>query len=460
MNDANEVERLRARVAELEGELAAAGAPPPSRTTAARRSIWWAISSAVLITLACVLAPLSVTSVWASTQVSDTEQYVQTVAPLAKDPAVQAAIAEKVSSAVLEYIDVETLTTDLLQTLAQGNNMPPRIATALPALAAPISNGVESFTRTQVSKIVASPQFAVVWAQVNRLAHEQVVTLLEGNQGGAVSAQGDTITLNLGPVIQQVKERLVAQGFTLAERVPTIDRSFVLAQSEGITKAQGFYRLLTTLGTWLPFVAIALLAGGVFLARDRRRALLRGSLGVVAAMVVLGLVLAVGRVMYLSAVPPDVLSQPAAATVFDTFVRFLRTGLRATAVLGLLVAIAAFVTGPAPAAVRTRGFLEHGVGSLRGGAEAAGLKTGPVGAWTYTHKRGLRVGILIAAGLVLVFWTRPTAGVVLLTALLCLLALGVIEFLARPPAPGTPETTGLQLAHRGPPSGGRPAAQG
>ena len=65
-----------------------------------------------------------------------------------------------------------------------------------------------------------------------------------------------------------------------------------------------------------------MLAGGVFLARDRRRALLRGSLGVVAAMLVLGLVLAVGRVMYLSAVPPDVLPEAAAATVFDTFVRF------------------------------------------------------------------------------------------------------------------------------------------
>ena len=67
---------------------------------------------------------------------------------------------------------------------------------------------------------------------------------------------------------------------------------------------------------------------------------------------------------------------------------------------------------------------------------------------------------LIAAGLVLVFWTQPTAGVVLLTAFLCLLALGVIEFLARPPEPGTPETTGLQLAQEGTPPGGRPAAQG
>ena len=136
MNDANEVERLRARVAELEAELTATEAPPPTRTLHERRSVWWAISSAVLISLACLLAPLSVTSVWASTQVSDTDQYVQTVAPLADDPAVQSAIAEDVSRAVLEYIDVETLTSELLQTLAQGENVPPRIATALPALLA------------------------------------------------------------------------------------------------------------------------------------------------------------------------------------------------------------------------------------------------------------------------------------------------------------------------------------
>ena len=457
MNDADEVERLRARVAELEAELTGAEAPPASRTIHERRSVWWAISSAVLITLACLLAPLSVTSVWASTQVSDTDQYVQTVAPLADDPAVQSAIAEDVSRAVLEYIDVETLTSELLQTLAQGENVPPRIATALPALSVPITNGVENFTRTQVSRVVASPQFAVVWERVNRLAHEQVVTLLEGNEGGAVSAQEDTITLNLGPVIQQVKERLVAEGFTIAERIPTIDRSFVLVQSEGVTKAQGVYRLLNTLGTWLPFIAIAMLALGVFLARDRRRALLRGSLGVVGSMIILGLALAIGRAMYLDAVPSEVLPETAAATVFDTLVRFLRTSLRATAVLGLVVALGAFMTGPAPAAVRARRFLEGGIGSLRGGAEAAGWNTGPVGAWIYANKRGLRIAILIAAGLVLVFWTRPTALVVLLTALVCLLAFGVIEFLGRPVGPPTPGPRALQPSQSESAHGGRPA---
>ena len=237
MTDANELERLRARVAELEAELETKGARAPSREDA-RRSPWWAVSSAILLSLACLLAPLSVAAVWASTQISDTDRYVQTVAPLADDPAVQQAIANDVTQAVLEYIDIESLTTELLTALGQQENVPPRLGALLPGLAAPISNGVESFTRDQVGGFVASPQFAVLWEQVNRVAHQQIVTLLEGGGGGAVSAQGDQITLNLGPVITAVKERLVARGFSVASRIPAIDRSFVLVQSGSISDAR------------------------------------------------------------------------------------------------------------------------------------------------------------------------------------------------------------------------------
>ncbi|MCE5975292.1 hypothetical protein LZA78_17750, partial [Sinirhodobacter sp. WL0062] len=90
-------------------------------------------------------------------------------------------------------------------------------------------------------------------------------------------------------------ERLVAQGFELADRIPTIDRSFVLVESEAISRAQRVYVVLNALGAWLPFIAVGLFAAGVYAARNRRRALLRGSLGVVAAMVVLGAGLALAR---------------------------------------------------------------------------------------------------------------------------------------------------------------------
>ena len=66
--------------------------------------------------------------------------------------------------------------------------------------------------------------------------------------------------------------------------------------------------------------------------------------------------------------------------------------------------------------------------------EAAGWHAGRVGSWTYAHKRVLRIGTLIAAGLVLVWWTRPTGWVVVMTALVVLVVLAVIEFLGRPPA--------------------------
>jgi hypothetical protein len=198
--DPAEVERLRARVAELEAQRlegqkrGGEGTPAP---TAHRRSRWYAVGSAVLLVLACVLAPLSATAVWASTQISDTTQYVQTVAPLADDPAVQTAVANQVTNAVMESLDVQGFTQQALTTLSQQPNVPPRVAAALPGLAVPIANGVESFTRTQVTRLVQSPQFAALWERVNTVAHEQLVKLLEGNQGGAVSAQGNTVTLNL-----------------------------------------------------------------------------------------------------------------------------------------------------------------------------------------------------------------------------------------------------------------------
>ena len=90
------------------------------------------------------------------------------------------------------------------------------------------------------------------------------------------------------------------------------------------------------------------------------------------------------------------------------------------------------MTGPSTAAVRSRATIEQGIDSLRGGAEAAGWHAGRVGSWTYAHKRVLRIGTLIAAGLVLVWWTRPTGWVVVMTALVVLVVLAVIEFLGRP----------------------------
>lgn len=438
MNDAEELARLRARVAELEAaqRTGVAAAAPPDR------GITRAFTAGVLLVVACLLAPLSVVSVWASSVVSDTDRYVQTVAPIARDPGVQTAIADEVTTAIMDSLDVAGLVTEALGTIATQQNMPPRVADALPALAAPLTRGIEGFTRTQARSLLASAEFETVWADVNRAAHAQVVKVLEGDTGGAISTEDDRIVLNLGPVIAEVRARLVDRGFALAEKVPTIDKQFVLVESSGITKAQRYYSLLNAMGVWLPFVALGLFATGIVLARDRRRALFRGALGVTAAMVALGVSLTLVRTLYVETTPGDVLTAQSAGNVFDTLVRFLRTGLRATAVAGLLVALGAFLTGPSPAAVRLRVVFDRGMRSARGGADAAGWHLEPLGGWVYAHRGGLRLATGIAGGLTLMFWSSPTVWTVVAVALLVSLVLTVIAFLGRPPAmaalPGRP----------------------
>jgi hypothetical protein len=388
----------------------------------------------LLIVLACLLAPLSVVAVWARNQVTNTDRYVATVAPLAEDPAIQNAIADQITAQVFTYIDVRGLTNEVVDALAT-RGLPPRLADQLQALTVPIASGVEGFTRTQVGKVVQSQAFADAWVQANRVAHDELVKALTGEGGGAITVEDNRVSVNMAPFIQTVKQQLTAAGFTLAARIPEVNASFTLFQSDSITRARSAFNLLNTLGVWLPVIVLILIVLGVYVARDHRRALVGAGLGVALGMLVLALGLAIFRSIYLNGVPADVLPHDAAAVLYDTIVRFLRAGLRTVLVLGLVVAAGAFLTGQSVTAVRTRESLARAIGWLQGGAEQAGLRTGPVGGWVHRHKRALRIGAVVAASLALVFWSRPTGKVVIGLALALLVALAIIEFLGRAPQP-------------------------
>jgi hypothetical protein len=428
-----ELERLRAEVAALRVQVrqpeAAAGAAVTRR---AARQRWRTVVAALLIVLGCVLAPLAGVAVWARNQITNTDRYLATVSPLASDPAVQNAIADQITAQIFTYLDVKGLTGQAVDALTQRGNLPPRVAGQLQALSVPIANGVQSFTRTQVGKIVQGPAFADAWVQANRLAHQELVKALTGEGGGAVTVEGDTVSVNLAAFIQTVKQELVSAGFTLAERIPQVNASFVLFQSKDIARARSAFDLLTTLGDWLPVIALLLLALGVYVARDHRRALVGAGLGVAVAMLLLAVGLAVFRSIYLDAVPASVLPHDAAAVLYDTIVRFLRAGLRTVFVLGLVVAAGAFLTGRSVTATRARQGIAGAIGRLQRGAEGAGLRTGPVGTWVDANRRMLRIGAVALVGLALVFWSRPTGKVVIGLTLLLLVVLAAIEFLARP----------------------------
>jgi hypothetical protein len=252
---------------------------------------------------------------------------------------------------------------------------------------------------------------------------------------GVVNGQ---VTISLGPFITQAEQALTQQGFSLASKLPAVNPTFALFEAPNLSKAQSGYRLLTTLKWVLPFLSIALLAVGVFVARWRRRALLGAALGLSASMLVLGAALAIARAIYLNSVPESTLPPDAAAALYDTFVRFIKDGLRLLLLIGLVVAAGAFFTGPSGLAVQTRQAMKSGAAWLRARGERAGLRPGPVGAWTGAHKRVLQIGVIGVAALIFVFWGQPTLAVAIWIVVLLLVALGLIELIGG--RTGGPET--------------------
>jgi hypothetical protein len=415
-------------------ERGVAGPGPVSRQR------WRTIVAVLLIVIGCVLAPLAGVAVWARNQVTNTDRYVRTVAPLATDPAIQTAVADQITAQVFTYLDVQGLTNQAVDALAE-QGVRPQLADRLRGFAGPLASGIQSFVRAEVGKIVQSQAFADAWVETNRVAHQALVKALTGQGDGAVTVANDTVSVDLAPFIETVKQRLVASGFGLAARIPEVNASFVLFDVKNLTRAQAAFNLLDTLGMWLPIIAIVLLGIGVSVAKDHRRALAGAAVGVAVGMLVLALSLAVFRTIYLDAVPAAVLPNDAAAAAYDTIVWYLRLGLRAVLVLALVVAAGALVTGPSATAVRTRQRLAAAIGRLRGGAEQAGLRTGPVGTWVDANKKVMRIGAVTLAALALVFWGRPTGKVLLLLAGLLLVALALIEFLGQPPRPTVAPTT-------------------
>jgi hypothetical protein len=420
-----ELERLRAEVDKLRAQSNAPAEPAPGR----RRRGLRASVSALVITLACVLAIPTVITVWEVNLISNTDRYVATMAPLISEPSIQAALSAKITTQIENVLDpqVKTATSQAAAQLQAAKL--PRLAGLITTFSGQISSGVNSAVAAGVSKAVASPAVATLWVQVNRTAHQGIVKVLSGQGNGALSVVNDQVVLNLGPIIAQVKDYLVAHGLSIASNIPTINATFPLFEAKNLSKAQQAYRLDLTLKWVLPLLVLVFLAVGIYVARSRRRALIGAMLGLAGAMLFLGIALQIVRAIYLNSVPTSVLPSDAAAVLFDTLVRFLRQGLRVVAVVALVIAIAAFFVGPSAAAVRSRRAVKSGVDWVRTLGERAGLRTGPVGEWTGAHKTILRVGAVALVGLIFVFWGQPTVAVVIVLVIVLLLLLGIIELI-------------------------------
>jgi len=397
-----EVERLRDENEHLRQEVEELEHHRPHRFR--RVSAW------VVLVLACLLAVVSVQAVFIRNEALNTDRYVATVAPLAKDPAIQTAVANSVSNALLAKVDVKA-----------------KVQQALPSragfLASPIAGGVDTAVHTVVLKFVQSDQFATVWTQLNQRAHKQLVALLTGDTSGPVTANDGVVSLNLGKVADQAIQALDQRGITIFDKVQTGNGpELVLFKSTQLARAQAVTRQVNRLTVVLPLVTLLLFIGAVLLAMNRRRGFVRATLGLAVSMGLLLLGFDIGRNIYLHALPASIPAN-AAAAAYDIITSQPMDAVRW--ILGVSLVAAVIATAVGNPWIRAR---------LRSHHRPSWLVEGPFIRFVTTFRQALLWVVVGIGALVLFTWDNPSPTVVVVVVLVTAAVVALVSFVTHAPA--------------------------
>lgn len=299
---------------------------PPAKSNPARTVVVF-----VLVLVGSLLTAVTPVIIWSRDEVLNTNAFVNTMAPAGRDPGVQAAVISEVDN----QIDAALNKSGLLGAVG---------GTAV----------VDGLVNTAVTSFVHSSAFPPLWDQLTRTAHDQLVLALTGksdeNSAVEVDDQGK-VMLNLGPVVDQIKQDLVDNGLSIANSIPSVNASFQIAQLDSFQQAQTIVRWLDPAATWLPWITLLIFALAVLIAHRRRRTVLAIGISVAVGMVLVAVVVFAGRTSSINEIPTSVMPHATAAYLYDIVIRTLVIYLAVVFVAAVALVIGALLAGPSRVAL-------------------------------------------------------------------------------------------------------------
>ena len=365
--------------------------------------------------LSGLFVTVGVTSVWLHKTTYKTDEWVSTVGPLARDARVQAALAVWATQQVTEAVDTQKIFTDLLPAKAQP-------------LAAPLSTAVDSFISQAALKFFQSDQFIKIWTVANRDAHADIVKVLEGKH--ALSIKGDKVQLDLLPVIDQVLQKVndstngrfsdqigsltnltpeqarAKLSTALGRPIPDDFGTITVFEKSQLSTVQKAAQLFNDAVYALVALSILLIAAAFVVAPDRRRIAIWVGLSAAGFLVAFRAAARASGKQVVNQIVVPVNRNATQAVVSRITASYLDVTLIAL-LIGLVVALIAFLAGPGKYAVGVRGWVgNQGWISRNAGAVQVGLLVLTL-AWlllaTLTFGK-LFLAALIVGGLEFALW--------------------------------------------------------
>jgi len=357
------------------------------------------VAALLVFIIAVLVTPVALVGHWGHRTVIDTTRYLETVGPLAADPAVQESISTAVTNAITTQIDTQELVGGLLGNIVKNPAIEEK-------LSGPIAAGINGLIGQAVSSFVASDAFQQIWITLNTGIQKSLLLILEGKDGGPVQLQGDDVVLDVSTLISAVQQNLVDRGVSVAANIPIpdIDKQIVLFNSPALAQIRTIYSLTSPLLAWFPLLLAALFALAVWLARRKGRMVLATGVALVVMTFVTKLLLDYAQSIFTDQLAGTIFA-PASQAFWDTFFKYLILGIQSMIVLGIIIAVAGWLGSRVRAAAKLRRWLAGGLEQLGAEIPSSGIARSMASRADMWRTLAAAIGVIIlVAGDVLSTW--------------------------------------------------------
>ncbi len=290
-----------------------------------------------LIVLAGIVMLVASLTVWVKRQALNTDNWVEASSQLLQDDQVRHAVSVAVVDAAFQNAEASG---------ELGSRLPP----ALQPLSAQLAATLHSSAVNVADQILASARVQNTWKEINRVAHEAFIAVVENNKGR--DAQGD-VAIDLNPLVTQVRARLGLPP------PPSPDAGrYVILHNNQINSLQTAVNAIRKLSLFLWIVVLALFGVAIWLAGGWRHAAVSMTGW---TLVAVGLTLLVIRRIagnfVVESLAGDSQNRGAATAIWAIETTLLRDSAQAILALGVLIVVGAWLSGPSRRAVAARRWL-------------------------------------------------------------------------------------------------------
>jgi hypothetical protein len=341
-----------------------------------------------LVVLGALFVIVSLLAGYVRFQALDTDTVENTAGELIADPEIRDQIGATLADELFTNIDVEAALREQLPADQQG-------------LAAPITGALRLGAEPAAQRLLERPRVQELWVRSITESHRALIRLLEDDTG-ALQTQGGNVVLNLRPLVIQLGDRIAIFG-RVSERLPADTGVITIIEADQLETAQDLTQIMKVLGMWLWLIPIALWAAALWLARGRRRAILRmiAFSSILAGLIVLVARRVAGSIVVDELAPTESVRE-AAGDAWDILTSLLRDGGLTLLGLGVIILVAVWIAGPSKRATDSRRLLAPYIAraEIAFGAAAAFLL---LLVWWGPTAQTQRWPLVLAAAVVLAF---------------------------------------------------------